>query len=127
MISGLIGDTRRKQQERSIRDFIWSHWRAHRPGHIAVTWISVEGEPNTYSFVVAPNLDGLWCVSAQVARTVLHRAGTGARYESNSWAACTLERKFANDGTPHSVDEAPQAEDYRLLLIDKDSKIRADI
>ena len=127
VISGLVGDTQRRQEERSIRDFIWANWQAHELAHIVVTWISREGEPNTYSFLITPNQEGHWCVSVQVARTILHRAGTNIRYESDSWTACTVERKFTVEGTSRRAGKEQPAGDYRLLLIDKDSKIRADI
>lgn len=109
-----------------VREFIWTHWQSRQLGHIVVTWVSIEGEPSTSSFFIQPSKEGTWCVSVQVARTVISRAGSHRSYESNDYRACTLERRPTNK-LPGASATQPQTRDYRLLLIDRDGKVRTEI
>jgi hypothetical protein len=111
-----------------IREFIWKHWQSRRLGHIVVTWFSREGEPSTLSFFVQPNKEGRWCVSVQLARTLASRAPQQhARYESSDYTVCMLELKPAGvELRSGSADPSP-THGHRLLLVDDEGKVRAEI
>src|ERR1700742_528235 len=52
--------------EAQVREFLWSHWRQHRLGHVPVTQYSKEGEPSTPFYFVEHDEKGIWHVAVSI-------------------------------------------------------------
>ena len=130
VISRLAPATQAAKATADIRDFIWTHWREQRLGHLVVTWIDIEGEPSTFSFLIEPDKQGTWCVAVQVARTRVSRAGAGPPiFESSGYTSCKVERSAdaAMANLSRSVRSKEPDHGDSLLLFDSDGMLRQRI
>ena len=123
-----MGMSARASQESEIRGFLWEHWQRRRLGSLTATWISKEGAPNTYHYLIQPDENGVWCVSIHVERDLVQMGRSNqTHHEVEDYRAYTVERYEIPKGgnapevlIPGSGPRPPSS--YELIFKDRHGK-----
>jgi hypothetical protein len=105
-----------------VRDFLWRHWREHRPGRLLATWISLEGRSTETVYVVGNDENGVW--SLKVTKEwpdAGSQTSPRSRVESKVYRIRRIKPR--HDGQSPAIflpdDEPRSAERYRLVFFDE--------
>lgn len=122
-------DANRSENEARVRDFLWSHWRQHRAGRLAVTWISKEGVSSNTTFVLENDEHGIWNIRVAIDRPTF----TDPRQrhvEYRVYAVVRVEKPGDNwQGSYVGIpdDAVAPGNTFLLLLKDANGKKKATI
>lgn len=115
-----------------IRDFLWKHWVDQKLGYLVATFYNREGEPSTSSFYVEPDGTGVWHILVDVKRISYDRVRpreNPPRADALDYTVYTVERvKVTTEGYEKiSSNETLPSDEYMLLLIDENKRVRKEI
>ncbi len=113
----------------SIREFLWTHWSAHRPGIALYRGANTEGEPSCLLYSVEQNNNQEWIVRMESDSLLSDRRPKPKwRREHSRLEAYSVQRVVPSPLLPdeskasqdplRGVDLRP-ATDYRLRFLDK--------
>jgi hypothetical protein len=118
-----LTDKDRRSKEGEIREFIWSHWRAHRHGSVLVTSYSKEGLQSNSEYVLENDEQQVWCMKVTVGRPDLKDTTN----EQTQYRVYGVER--IKPPVPEHPSVIPIPEDlnlggnaYRLVFKDREGK-----
>jgi hypothetical protein len=105
-----VGGVPRGPEAALVREFIWSHWKNHRRGRIAVLMATYEGETGRSDFTVGPNDQRKWCVCSREYRDI----SPPQKGEADvNWVSCRLDREDSIDVLNAHLIDAKSSADRR--------------
>ena len=110
----------------ALREFLWQHWSSHKLGYAVATFYGREGQFNTISYYVEPDVKGVWHIVA-IAESTQYNPIVKLEYKAYS-----IERvKVSKDGSKKygrlSVNERHPPKLYRILLVGEDQSVKQEI
>jgi len=102
----------------TVRNFLWDHWAAQRPGQLQVTAYTIEGDPTTWTVFVERDKKNHWRVRAKwesIQAALLQRGQKPIR-KTGETAYYDVERTDSVSGQAIPKEQKRQPESYKLRL-----------